>query len=109
MERRRSGRGGWGRDLAIFLPQRAHGRGRRLGKAIESCGTYPGLHSDTFPQAYEVSRVTKISRLVELTWAMRREVFSDSIVTRRSRLVELTSAAVSRWRHFRTNAALRCT
>jgi hypothetical protein len=48
----------------------------------------------------------KISRLVELTWAMRMEVLSDSMVTCRSELVELTGADLSRWRHFRTDAAL---
>ena len=47
MERRRSGRGGWGRDFGIFIPQRAQGRGRRLGKAIESCGTYAGYFPAT--------------------------------------------------------------
>src|SRR5256885_4679711 len=52
------------------------------GKSHRVLWNLQGTCRDTFPQPYEVSRVTKISRLVELTWAMRREVFSDSIVTR---------------------------
>src|SRR2546429_3306738 len=83
--------------------------GAEGGKSHRVLWNLQGTCRDTFPQPYEVSRVTKISRLVELTWAMRREVFSDSIVTCRSLLVELTGADLSRWRHFRTEAALRCT
>jgi hypothetical protein len=64
MERRRSGRGGWGLGFGIFIPQRVQGRGRGLGKAIESCGTYPG----SFRQPSEEERITKRSRLVGLTW-----------------------------------------
>src|SRR6184192_1063168 len=108
MERRRSGRGGGGRDFGIFISPRAQSRAEGWEKP-SNLADLLGIHRDTFPQPYEVSRVTKISRLVELTWAMRIKVFSDSIVTCRSLLVELTGADLSRWRHFRTEAALRCT
>src|SRR5208283_416400 len=75
--------------------------GNRIGKSHRILWNLRGTCRDTFPQPYEVSRVTKISRLVELTWAMRMEVFSDSIVTCRSGLVELTEGAdLSRWRIF---------
>jgi hypothetical protein len=80
MERRRSGRGGWGRDLSIFMPQQAQSRGRGVGKAIGSCGTYidTGL-----------------------------EVFSHPMLKRGSELVGLTGACLCCWRQLRTKTALR--
>src|SRR6516164_968305 len=63
MDRRRSGRGGWGRDFGIFLPRQGQNRGGRLRKAIKPCGTY----RDTFQQFFGEERVTAISGLVGLT------------------------------------------
>lgn len=63
MERRRSGRGGWGRYFGISSLERGQNRGGRLRKAIKPCGTY----RDTFPQSFTGERVTTISRLVGLT------------------------------------------
>src|SRR5215471_16052771 len=97
MERRRSGRGGWGRNLGIFPSQQAK-LGQKPGKShrilwdlqryfsatpwrrmgcddIEACGTY----TDTL-----------------------REVFSASRDTCGSELVGLTGACLSFWRHLRT-------
>jgi hypothetical protein len=71
MERRRSGRGGWGRDFGIFIPRQVQTRGREMGIAIESCGTY----RDSFRQPSEGGRATKISRLVGLTWVMGGKSF----------------------------------
>src|SRR6516162_3594469 len=48
MDRRRSGRGSWGRDFGIFRPRQGQNRGGRLRKAIKPCGTY----RDTFPQFF---------------------------------------------------------
>ena len=73
MDRRRSGRGGCGRDFGIFLPRQGQNRGGRQRKAIKPCGTY----RDTFPQSLREERVTAISGLVGLTGILAWKSFPN--------------------------------
>ena len=45
MERRRSGRGGWGRDLNIFIPRQAQSRAEGWVKPSDLVGLTPVLSS----------------------------------------------------------------
>ncbi len=60
MERRRSGRGGWGRSLGIFIRPRV----QRRETGMEKPSNLVGLTGILSAKSYAGKRVTKISRLV---------------------------------------------
>src|SRR6516164_7952808 len=104
MERRRSGRGGWGRDLGIS-PLNGPKLGQKTGKNHRILWDLQGY----FPASPWARRGCDDVEACGTYRDTLLEVFSASRDTCGSELVGLTGACLSFWRHLRTKAALRRT